>query len=385
MDKTKNDQGHFNRRDLFAVSALVGGLPALAQAQQPGASAKALTVKDVYAKAREILDPVCRCCPQCDGVACAGEFPGMGGLGSGKSFQNSFESLQRVKLNLRTLTNAATVDRKPDTSTTIFGQKLSLPAIAAPIGAVVANFGKGMSQDRYFDALVGGCADAGTCGAIGDSPSYPVEAMKGRCDIIARYKGRSLYGIKPVPNATILKLIPMVEASGAFMLTIDIDSAGRAGARTAPEITVGPKTVAQLRELVKATKLPVVVKGIMTVDEALMAGEAGVAGIVVSNHGGRVLDHTPGSADALPAIAAKVKGKMVIFVDGCVHYGADVLKYVALGADATMVGRHLVRAAYGGGREGVGLFMKTMRNELEVAMTLTGVSSVAKINRNILA
>jgi isopentenyl diphosphate isomerase/L-lactate dehydrogenase-like FMN-dependent dehydrogenase len=87
----------------------------------------------------------------------------------------------------------------------------------------------------------------------------------------------------------------------------------------------------------------------------------------------------------LPAIADKVKGKMVILVDGCVHYGTDVLKYVALGADAVLVGRHLWRAAHGGGRQGVALFMKTMRDELTAAMVLTAVPTVAAINGNILA
>jgi hypothetical protein len=120
--------------------------------------------------------------------------------------------------------------------------------------------------------------------------------------------------------------------------------------------SVEPKTVAELKELVRAVRVPLVVKGIMTPDEALKAAEAGAAGIVVSNHGGRVLDHTPGTAGVLPAIADMVKGKMVIFVDGCVHHGNDVIKYMVVGADAVLVGRHRMRAAYGGGREGVALF-----------------------------
>ena len=123
----------------------------------------------------------------------------------------------------------------------------------------------------------------------------------------------------------------------------------------------------------------------MTPDEALKAAEAGAAAVAVSNHGGRVLDHTPGTADALPAIASKVKGKVVILVDGCVRSGADVLKYLALGADAVMVGRHVLRAAYGGGPDGVALFMNRMRSELQAAMVMTGVPTVAKIDRSIIA
>jgi 4-hydroxymandelate oxidase len=378
------------RRDLLGGSALLGAamLPASSAAQQTGQAAAAgsgqtaLTIKSVYAKAREGLYPDCRVCPECDGVACAGEMPGMGGVGSGMSFQNNYQALHRVRLNLRTLTGVSTGDRRPDTSTTIFGQKLSFPALAAPIGRVAAGYGKKMDPLRYMDAVIGGCVDAGTVGAVGDSPAVPVEAMQARCNLVARHNGKVLYGIKPVPNKTILSRLPMIQASGAFMMTIDIDAGGRFG--IAEPNSVEPKSLAELKELVRAVKVPLVIKGIMTPEEALMAADAGAAGIVVSNHGGRVLDCTPGTAEALPAIADKVKGKMVIFVDGCVRHGIDVIKYMALGADAVLVGRHLVRAAWGGGREGVALFMRTMRDEMEMGMVMTGVSTVSQIRRTLL-
>jgi isopentenyl diphosphate isomerase/L-lactate dehydrogenase-like FMN-dependent dehydrogenase len=86
----------------------------------------------------------------------------------------------------------------------------------------------------------------------------------------------------------------------------------------------------------------------------------------------------------LPAIAAKFKGKIPILADGCVATGADVLKYLALGADAVMVGRHILRAAYGGGPEGVALFMNRMRSEFASAMLATGVASVSQIDSSIL-
>jgi len=112
--------------------------------------------------------------------------------------------------------------------------------------------------------------------------------------------------------------------------------------------------------------------------------DAGVAGIAVSNHGGRRQDHTAGIAEVLPAIASKLKGKVPILTDGCVATGSDVLKYLALGADVVMVGRHLLRAAYGGGADGVAFFMNKMRAELQSAMVLTGVPSVSKIDGSIL-
>ena len=392
VSSSDNRVGVKRRSFLQAATALAGVSqaisPAKAGTQQAGQAVAAstskarLTVEDVYARAREALYPICRVCPQCDGVVCAGEFPGLGGVGSGMSFQNNFQALKSVELKLRTLTDVAAVEKKPDTSVTIFGQKLSLPAIAAPVGGL-RNMGNRMPADAYFDSIVGGCVDAGTAGGIGDEPTAP-DMLKIRCDIIARYRGKALVCLKPRPNPNFIKVLPIVEAAGTFMIAIDVDSAARYAGQ-APEVMVGTKTAAQLRELVRATRIPIVLKGIMTPDEAMLAGEAGAAGIVVSNHGGRVLDHTPGTADVLPAIADKVKGKMAIFVDGCVHYGVDVLKYLALGADAVLVGRHLIRAAFGGGREGVALFMNTMRDELESAMVLTGVSNVQKITRHIIA
>ena len=386
-------QAPLQRRNFLRAATAIGfaGPAVLAPsgaAQQQGALSGSATasrrlqaVDEINNKARQALDPICRGCKQCDGVACAGEYPGLGGIGSGVSFQNNFLALKRLQLKLRTLTNVATVEKKPDTSVTIFGQKLSFPAIAAPVGGL-ANVGNRMAPDKYFDAIIGGCVDAGTAGAIGDEPTAP-DALKIRYDVIARYEGRAFACIKPRPNPNYLSVLPMAEASGAFMVGIDVDSAARYGGARA-ETQVGTKTPAQLRELIRASKRPLVVKGIMTPEEALAAVEAGAPGIVVSNHGGRVLDHTPGTAEVLPAIADAVKGKTVIFVDGCVHYGVDVLKYLALGADAVLVGRHLVKAAFGGGREGVALYMRTMRDELEAAMVMTGVPSVDKVSRRIL-
>jgi isopentenyl diphosphate isomerase/L-lactate dehydrogenase-like FMN-dependent dehydrogenase len=283
------------------------------------------------------------------------------------SFQNNFTSLQRVKLLLRTVHET----KKADPSTTIFGHKIAFPAVAAPMGPAGTRFGKGIPVEEWFEALAGGCAAAGTIGSVADDPRYPIEDVKDRLAILARYKGKALYNSKPAANSIILKFRPLIEDAGAAWLSIDTDS--------------GPKTVAELRELVKAFKIPIVVKGIMTPDDAMRCVEAGVAGIAVSNHGGRRLDHTPGVAEVLPAVAAKVKGKVPILADGCVQSGADVMRYLALGADVVMIGRHLLRAAYGGGAEGVALFMNTMRREFENAMVLTGVPTVSQIDRSIVS
>lgn len=370
------EDGGFNRRNLLKVSTLLGGgglisqtvMPAKALAQQaaPSGAPTGLAPKDVLTKARERLYPTCRVCPVCDGVACSGDGGGIAGIGTGMSFQNNFTALQRVKLVMRNIHDVT----KADTSTTIFGRKISLPAVCAPMGPAGTKFGKGMTQPEWFDALVSGCVAAGTLGAVGDMLTYPIEDVKRNMAVVERFKGQALYNSKPIPNEIILKWQPQIDATGAAWLSIDVDS--------------GPKSPAQLRELVKAFRMPVVVKGIMTLDDAMRCVDAGVAGIAVSNHGGRRQDHTPGTAEVLPAIAAKLKGKIPILTDGCVATGTDVLKYLALGADVVMVGRHVLRAAYGGGADGVALFINRMRAELAGAMVLTGVSSVSKIHGGII-
>jgi isopentenyl diphosphate isomerase/L-lactate dehydrogenase-like FMN-dependent dehydrogenase len=384
-DSSREDfpgDGGFNRRNLLKVSTLLGGgsliaqtaVPARAVAQQPapsGASAAGgaprLSDRDVLLKARERLYPACRVCPACDGVACAGDPGGMAGAGTGVAFQNNFTALQRVKLLMRNVHDVT----HADTSTTIFGRKISFPAVCAPMGQIGTTYGKGMPKEEWFPALVGGCVAAGTLGAVGDNiQTYPVEDVKRNLGAVARFEGKASYNSKPNPNEIILKWQPQIEATGAAWLSIDVDS--------------GPKSPAQLRELVKAFKMPVVVKGIMTLDDAMRCIDAGVRGIVVSNHGGRRQDHTAGTAEVLPAIAAKLKGKIPILTDGCVATGTDVLKYLALGADVVMVGRHLVRAAFGGGPEGVALFMNKMKAEFASAMLLTGVPTVSKIDSSII-
>ena len=367
-----------NRRDLLKGLAVMGGgtiisnalgqsqTHLLLQDQDNTGSTQKLSYADILKNARERLSPTCRVCRVCNGVACSGDAGGIAGAGSGMSFQNNFTALQKVRLemlNLHDVVNA-------DPSTTIFGRKISFPAVAAPMGPAATRFGKGIPVLDWFDAIVKGCINAGTLGSVGDDPRYPENDVKSRLEILKQYNGNAFYNSKPALNSIILKWLPIIEESGAAWLSVDIDS--------------GPKNVTEVRELVREFKIPIIVKGIMTVDEANRCIDAGVAGIVVSNHGGRRLDHTPGTAEVLPAIAASLKGKIPIFADGCVHSGYEVLKYLGLGADVVMVGRHLLRAAYGGGPEGVTLFMNRMRSEFERAMVMTGVSTVSDITGKVI-
>ncbi|MDR3579248.1 MAG: alpha-hydroxy-acid oxidizing protein [Oryzomonas sp.] len=351
-----------------------------ASAAAAGGGAKKLS--DVLKTAREKLYPRCRVCPECDGVACSGEVPGMGGIGSGKAFRNNLQALAKYELNMRTFHDV----KDPDTSLTLFGVKLTMPIMSGVTGGTTYNMGlKGkVTEEEYAEGIIAGCAKAGTMGFAADGIEDPLSVYETRLKIVARYKGQALAQVKPRTQAEIIKRVRLLEAAGVPAFAIDIDSAGRA-ARALPGQTVEPKTLKQLREIAKSTKLPFLIKGVMTPEEALMALEAGAAGIVVSNHGGRVLDHTPGTSQVLPAIADKVKGRMIILADGGVRYGADVLKLLALGANAVLVGRPLLRGSVGGGAVGVALMLNKLRDELVVSMTLTGTADVKKVSRNILA
>lgn len=120
----------------------------------------------------------------------------------------------------------------------------------------------------------------------------------------------------------------------------------------------------------------------MTPNGARKAMEAGAAGIVVSNHGGRVLDQCPATAEVLPDIADAVGGRMKIFVDGGIRTGLDVFKALALGADGVLIGRPFVTMVYGGGAEGVQVYVNKLQSELKDAMQMCGVHSLDEIGRD---
>jgi isopentenyl diphosphate isomerase/L-lactate dehydrogenase-like FMN-dependent dehydrogenase len=122
----------------------------------------------------------------------------------------------------------------------------------------------------------------------------------------------------------------------------------------------------------------------MTVEDAVSCADAGVRVVSVSNHGGRVLDATPGTAEVLPDIAKQLKGQVIITADGGVRTGYDVLKMLALGADFVLLGRDIIRAAVGAGSLGVRIHMEHIQKILKKAMFMTGVSTVSDIDSSIL-
>ncbi|MDQ0287557.1 isopentenyl diphosphate isomerase/L-lactate dehydrogenase-like FMN-dependent dehydrogenase [Desulfofundulus luciae] len=333
--------------------------------------------KELREAAREKLKGYCRACPICDGRACAGEVPGMGGTGTGASFKANIEALARYRLNLRTLHGA----KNPDTSLTLFGKELSTPILAAPMTGVTYNMGGALTEREFIGMIMAGARQAGTLGMSGDGgdPEYYNSGL----EAIAAEGGHGIPVIKPREQQAVIERIRRAEEAGAPAVGVDVDGAGLVTMALFGQ-PVGPKTVDELKELVKATRLPFIVKGIMTVDEAVLTADAGAAAIVVSNHGGRILDHTPGAAEVLPAIARAVKGRVTILADGGVRSGADVLKLLALGADAVLVGRPLVIGAFGGGAEGVKFVLEKLTGELKQAMILTGCASLSDIEERVL-
>ena len=334
-----------------------------------------MDITEVKQLARERMKGFCNVCRECNGVACAGQVPGMGGAGTGDAFKRNFEALKNVKVVLRTLHNA----KDPDTSIEVLGQELSLPLITAPVTGSGINMGGYLTEEQYCDAVVEGSKAAGTMAMVGDSgkPEFYVAGL----DSVKRAGGEGIAIIKPRENEAVIEKIKMAEEAGVKMVGMDIDGAGLVTMALFGQ-PVGPKSVEDLAKIKESTDLPFILKGIMTPEEAELAVEAGVDAIVVSNHGGRVLNHTLGVAEVLPAIARAVKGKITILADGNVREGVDILKYIALGADAVLAARPVIWGAVAGNEKGVQTVIETFKNQLYQAMILTGCNDIKSIDES---
>jgi 4-hydroxymandelate oxidase len=319
-----------------------------------------------------------------------------GGAGDEITKRDNETAFDRIKLRPRVLRDVTRLD----TGITLFGKDLPHPIILAPIayqrlahpdGEVATARGAGMAEAVF---VLGTSATAAIedCMAVSRSPVW---------FLLYWQSDRNFNG----------ELVTRMAELGAkaICVTVDTPTPGdrrrqfRAGFKI-PDSLVTPyfkdrntgivkvgtsqiramPTWADIGWLRSLTNLPLILKGILDPEDAEQAVGAGADAIVVSNHGARNLDTFPATIDALPAIAERVAGRIPIILDGGVRRGTDVLKAMALGASAVMIGRPYVYALAVGGAEGVAHCVNLLRRDFELAMALTGRARISELDRTVI-
>ena len=333
-----------------------------------------MTYAEVLERARAALSPRCTVCPVCNGRACAGRIPGPGGKGTGATAQRNFSYLaEHVKVEQRVL-------RAPfetDCTLELAGKQFATPIFAAPIGLIEGNYASHLTERTYAEAVVTGTQQAGSVAFTGGG-SYDGCFLE-PLEVIAQAGGWGVPTLKPWRMELVEERVRLSEQAHAIAIAMDIDTAGLPHANKSTNALLF-KSQDDLRRIAEMTELPFFVKGIMTADEAVLAAEAGVYGIIVSNHGGRVLDHGLSTAEVLPEIRAAVGKRVKVLADGGVRSGVDAFKLLALGADAVLIGRPYAIAAFGGGAEGVRLYTEKVTAELRDTMAMTGCRTLSDIS-----
>jgi 4-hydroxymandelate oxidase len=338
-------------------------------------------VRDI---ARKKLKGVCAAYPSCDGGSdkiCQresyGKPIGLGGVGQGHSFRANVDSLAKIQLNMSVLGEHF----EPDTSVSFLGVDLKFPVLASST-AGVKQYNDCMDETDFCISVLKGAKQAGTIGLRGDTWFYEPENHPA----LNSMKACDGYGIpifKPRSQAVLKKLIEQAENLGCKAVGVDLDGCGSTMMPSHGQ-PVYRKSVKDIEELVKFSSLPFIAKGIMIPEEALKCADAGVSVVAVSNHGGRVLDSTPGVATVLPLIRKKLGKSVTITADGGVRTGYDVLKMLALGADAVLLGRDIIRASVGSGTLGVKMHLEHIKKTLGKAMFMTGTKNIKMADSKIL-
>ncbi|MGH7334294.1 MAG: alpha-hydroxy acid oxidase [Candidatus Rokuibacteriota bacterium] len=302
------------------------------------------------------------------------------------------EAFDLLRLQPRVLTDVGTLDTRLD----LFGQKLEFPILLAPVAA---------QQQIHAGAEPEAARGASAAGATIVVSTFANARIE---DIARAAQGRVWFQLYVNRDRTVTRdLVQRAEAAGCTVLCITVDSPvipmrdrekrrgwrlpytgqpSSPGGRVSPiyadalDPTVTWETVAWIRSF---AKIPVVLKGILAPDDARRAAGEGVAGVIVSNHGGRNLDTTPATIEALPPVAEAAQGRMAILLDGGVRRGTDVVKALALGARAVLIGRPYLWGLAVDGAAGVQRVVEILRAELEAAMALCGAPSLVKIRRQL--
>ena len=339
------------------------------------AGVEAVNIADMESRAEAILDP---------GVF--GYFAG--GAADELTLDENVAAFTRLRLLPRVLVDVSTVD----TSTSVLGVPLEIPIIVAPVA-----FQRLVSLDGE-PGMARAAQAAGTIFTLSTlATARPSEVTAGN-----RWMQVYVFRDRAVTHAI---LDEAVEAGfQALVVTVDSPRAGRRerdlrtgfrlpaslgvpalGQRSmtvaeAFELLDPSLTWADLAGLVSASALPVLVKGIHTPEDAMLAVENGAAGVIVSNHGGRQLDGAPATIELLPPIAEAISGQTTLLLDGGIRRGTDVLKAVALGADGVMIGRAALWGLACGGQAGAETALRILREELQLGMSLLGVTRLADLS-----
>ena len=329
-------------------------------------------------QARGKMGPVCKACHVCDGRACGGKIPGPGAIGGCRVAIRNRDAWADYRLNLDTITSVG----DPDCSVSLFGHTLSVPVLAGPVGDVRRHYGDALSMTEYNEVVLEACAQSGTYAVIGDGLD-PAIVEQG-CELIGRLDGWGIHTIKHWSMDVVEKKVSLALDAKPVAIAMDVDAAGLPFLK-GQQPPAGTKSVSELREIRSMCgRTPFVIKGVMTPAGAEKAVRAGADAIVVSNHGGRVLDGVPSTAEVLPGIVDAVGDDALVLVDGGIRAGIDVFRALALGATAVLVARPFVVCAYGAGRQGVSDYLSQLAGELCDAMRMCGAQTVDDICESML-
>lgn len=317
-----------------------------------------------------------------------------GGAGDEITLEENLAAFRRIKLRPRVLVDVTDVS----TETEVLGHEISMPVLVGPVAY------QRLAHPDGELATARGTARAGTIFclstfATASAPEVEEAAPDGtRWYQLYVFRDRALTGA----------LLEEAAAAGfsAIVLTVDLPRFGRREVDLRTGVLVSEQLVPSLVRAGESrafsphettavlapdvswddielfseqSGLPVLVKGILTADDARLACENGAAGIVVSNHGGRQLDGVQASVEALPEVVDAVAGRVPVLLDGGIRRGTDVLKALALGARATLVGRPQVWGLAADGEDGVTRLLGLLRDDLELSLALLGCRSPAEV------
>src|SRR2546421_3038803 len=297
-------------------------------------------------------------------------------------------AFERISLCPRMLVDVSTCDMR----TTVLGIPVSMPILIAPTG---------------FQCLAhpeGECVTAQAAGNVDTLMVASSSATRSLEDIARAASGPLWFQLYFYGRKNALSLVHRAEVAGyrAFVITVDAPRWGRKERAMRSSFSLpshlveanftGEEDVEEyaaitwedLDWLRSLTSLPIILKGILTAEDALLAVEHGIDGLVVSNHGGRQLDSVQASIEALPEVVEAAGGRCEIYLDGGIRRGTDILKALALGARAVLIGRPILWGLAANGLEGVSHVLELLRAELELAMSLAGCPTLSIIDRSLL-